>query len=109
MSEFISLADAVKMTKDYQQRRTNLTNPSLPENTLPICETFESDHVSKLLQKTGCTGIRAYLGLDNNDQVKLVLVAVDEDDNDLYQGTDALLDKAARCPSICPPSSPLND
>lgn len=108
MSEFITLTEARGMTRSYQQRRTALTEQTLPEHTLPICETFEKEQVLKLLSQPDCTGLRAYFGLDAEDRVKLVLVGVNSKDEDMYQGTDSLLDRAGRCPSVCPPDSPLN-
>lgn len=108
MSEFITLAEAILKTTTYQQRRTDLDHPNLPEDTLPICETFDKDDVEKLLAQPNCNGLRAYLGLDENDKVILVLVGVNENDEDIYLGVDTLLNRAIRCPSMCPPSSPLN-
>jgi hypothetical protein len=108
MSEYITLVEAIKLTTSYRLRRSTILDKSVSEETLPICETFAKEHVLDLMNKSGCSGIRAYFGLDDYDQVKLVLVAVNERDEDMYLGVDTLLDKAARCPTNCPPSSPLN-
>ena len=96
------------MTKDYRDGRQNLVAGADEVDRVPICETFEKSHVQSLLNNPDCTGLRAYFAMDGNENVKLILVAVNDADEDLYQGTTALLDRATRCPDMCPPASPLN-
>ena len=108
MSEFITLVEAVQMTLEYRTKREIIVASPEDVDKIPICETFEKDHVQTLLNNPDCTGIRAYFSMDSDENVKLILVAVNEADEDLYLGTDALLDRAIRCPDMCPPSSPLN-
>lgn len=108
MSEFISLTEAHKMIKTYKDTKPLILREGQSSDVLPLCETFTADHVRSLLEQTGCGGLRVYFGMDDSKNVKLVLVGVDDNDKDICEGTNAFLDKGARCPSNCPPDSPLN-
>lgn len=108
MSAFINLTEAIQMTSDYRTHRRAIVDAAKDEEVLPICETFEREHVEAILQQNGCVGLRAYFGVDEDQNVKLVLVGVNSKDEDMYSGTNSLLDRSTRCPDICPPDSPLN-
>jgi hypothetical protein len=49
---------------------------------------------------TGC-----YYALDENGKQQLIIVGVDGNENDLYEGVIA--EKSYPCPSFCPTNSPL--
>jgi hypothetical protein len=104
----ISLQEAIEMTTLYRANR--------PAN-FPICETFEKEAVEKLLATEGCTFFRIYYGMKENMEVDAILVAVNENDEDilptvsaakLSTGNGILLEDGIRCPPACPPPSPLN-
>ena len=67
---------------------------------------FGKDAVRDILQQTGCVGMRYYYGLDENEKPVLVLVGVDSDGNDMYDGE--LAELAFPCPDNCPSANPLN-
>lgn len=49
---------------------------------------FGENIILRILAANRCVGIRAYVGLDDNDQLQLVLVGVDEDGNNLLPSND---------------------
>jgi hypothetical protein len=108
MSQFIYLTEAEQMTAKYREARQDLLGSEVSLNTLPICETFERSHIENIFSNEDVVGLRAYFALNSDDQVTLVLVGVNDNDEDIIVGDYAILDRAARCPTICPPSSPLN-
>ena len=104
----ISLQTAIDMTKRYRASR--------PAN-FPICETFEKEVIQRILDTTDCASFRVYFGMKENQQVSVIMVAADADGNDLLPaasdsvtGTDdpVIIDDGYRCPTICPPGSPIN-
>jgi hypothetical protein len=50
-------------------------------------------------------GIRIYHGIDDNNKACLILVGVDADENDLYNGYIA--ERGVSCPPYCGSGSPL--
>lgn len=102
----ISLPAAVAMTSRYRANR--------PGN-FPICETFGADAVNRLLATSGCVSLRIYYGMKEDDQVDAILVAVNAEGEDILPelklagaGDPVILEDGFRCPTDCPPDSPLN-
>lgn len=116
MNHFISLPEAQGMTKRFRDNKEAVLEASLRhQNILPICETFDKEAFVILLNKPGCVGIRIYYGMDEDLKVHAVIVASDENGNDiLTQGPvmlteeNDIIERGNRCPDLCPPSSPLN-
>ena len=75
---------------------------------IPLCETFNKEDLIDLLSQPGCDNLRIYLGMDTEDKIRLVLVGVDSNENDLLTNS-IILENGKRCPTECPPPSPLND
>jgi hypothetical protein len=103
----ISLQTAIDMTTRYRANS--------PVN-FPICETFSVDAINRLLSVTGCASFRIYYGMKADNQVDAILVAVNEAGEDILpdlgsSGTDdpVILEDGFRCPTDCPPESPLNN
>ena len=122
MSAFIPLQEGIAMTKAYREKRDAMIKAgSISSDFLPLCETFQKDEVLTLLGKTGCAGLRIYLGLEE-EKINLILVGVNTEDADMIPQTnqaargetdgddddDDLLDRGVRCPTSCPPASGLN-
>lgn len=107
----ISLEEAIELTSRFRANR-----PSF----MPICETYDKASVLEMLNVESAVKLRVYMGEKSNGNVCTVLVAADEQGNDilpvqedpipsLVMDEDALiLDDAIRCPELCPPYSPLN-
>lgn len=54
------------------------------EFQLPYAESFNRDAIAALLNADGAVGIRIYLGRDDSDRVRLVLLPVDKFGNDIH-------------------------
>ena len=110
----ISLANAIKFTKSLRlNRELMLAVPYQDRNILPICESFPGGAIRHILDQAGCEGIRVYLGMDDNQQVRIIMVGYDENNNDILPvsqtTTDGeIVENGMRCPTYCPPPSVLN-
>jgi hypothetical protein len=110
---FISLQTAVDMTSLYQtNRETILAKPYQNRDILAINETFHRDAIDTLLATPDCKGIRIYPGMDEDERVHFILVAVDKDNEDILPSATnevpVIVEVAQRCPPTCPPASVLN-
>ena len=116
---FISLEEMNVLTKNHDDQHAN--QKSLDPHIKAIC--FGKDKVLELLDQPGATALRIYFGLkidtdgDGIKEKKMVLVAVDENGNDILpvpQDAAALssgiqsktmqakiLDAGLPCPSYC--------
>jgi hypothetical protein len=116
MTTFISLDQAVAMTTLYRKEMNEiLAEPFQNQNILPICETFEKEDILKILNKKDCEKLRIYYGMDNTSKIHAIVVGVNAQNEDLLPTADNeesteddILENAVRCPTACPPSSPLN-
>jgi len=114
-SHFISLSTAITMTAEYRQNYEAILAPSVQNQAvLPLSETFNRAALDALLAKSGCEGIRIYYGMDENSKVHAILVAVDENNEDILPGSNIetepayIVEQGQRCPVVCPPESVLN-
>lgn len=120
-AHFISIQTAATMTASYRSNReTILASIYKNQDILPLSETFNRDLFDELLSKTGCEGIRIYYGMDEYLKVHAIIVAVDEDNNDILpqptngeeeeeEEEDFIGEEGQRCPNLCPPTSSLNN
>lgn len=113
---FISLSKAIEMTTRYRENKDIVTTPA-HHNSLPICDTFKKSAVATLLIKPDCAAIRLYYGMNEDLVICPILVAVNENDEDILPAVSTLdgedpgediVDDTIKCPPICPPPSPLN-
>ncbi len=107
----ISVQTAIEMTTRFRASK-----PS----DLPLCETFEMEAIQKLLDTYGCGYLRIYYGRKENGDIHAILVAADPDDFDILPSPDPdyvdenedniiiIVEDGYRCPTLCPPESPLN-
>lgn len=104
----ISLQQAIDMTTLYRANR--------PAD-FPICETFNKSAVAALLANSQAAYLRIYYGMKENGLVDAILVAANEEEEDLLPvenpaanitGENVILEDGFRCPQYCPPASPLN-
>lgn len=68
---------------------------------------FGKNKLMQILNQSGCVGIRIYNAIDDQGKKVLVLTGVNDQEKDLYNGV--LLERSLPCPSLCDPSSPLNN
>lgn len=85
------------------------------QDILPLSETFNRSDIDLLLAQQGTAGIRIYYGMDSENKVHAVLVPVNNNNEDILYAQDdtndensMILQEGQRCPTICPPASPLN-
>jgi hypothetical protein len=114
---FISLQQAIDMTTRYRQNKGSVVDPAFPgADILSICDTINKDALAALLAKPECAAIRLYYGMNEDLTIRPILVAVNKNNEDILPaiGVDAatvgedIVDDALRCPTYCPPPSPLN-
>ncbi|MBA2610547.1 MAG: hypothetical protein H0U95_01155 [Bacteroidetes bacterium] len=67
---------------------------------------FGVEKLKLILAQKDCVGVRMYYAKDDTDKPALVLVGVDRNENDLYNGV--ILDRSVPCPSYCGDLNPLN-
>lgn len=116
-THFISLDAAADMTDRYRANREAILGTSYKDQEiLPLSETFNRDAFDTLLAKTGAAGLRIYYGMDETLKVHAIVVAVNEENEDILpsdslttlEGDDDVFEQGQRCPNLCPPTSPLN-
>ena len=61
---------------------------------------FKKSALERLLNQTGCVGMRIYYAMHPDGQPALILVGVDENGEELMDGE--LLEKNFPCPPFCP-------
>ncbi len=106
----ISLQEAVEMTSRYRKEKDSILKPEYAgKDVLPIAETFDKSAFEELVREKGCVSIRAYLGMDENKNIRLIFVGVNDKDEDILpdQG-GAIMEYGSRCPPQCGKKSPLN-
>jgi hypothetical protein len=94
----ISLNEAAELTQRFRD------NLPVIDNT--IAEYFGKSALEDVLSQQDCVGIRVYYGIDSEMKKHLVIVGVNSDGNDLYEG--ALMEMTIPCPPVCSTSNPLN-
>lgn len=115
---FISLIRGSKMTQAF---RIDQIDRKKHKDFL-ICSFYGEKKLRKLLDNPEAIGLRIYYGLDidgdGKRDKKFVIVAVDEDGNDILPSAqqgfekdtpqDDILDGGVDCPYDCPKANPLN-
>jgi hypothetical protein len=94
----ISKADAAKKTKKYKEKKAK-------KDRFPIVA-FHGEAYKRILDQPGCVGIRTYPGEDEDGTLTVILVGVDEQGNDLVDGT--LMQHPFECPDACSDPNELN-
>jgi hypothetical protein len=103
----ISLNEAIQMVTTYRQELKNILQPDY-SSALPFAETFDKSVFSKLATVPGSVSVRAYAGLDDKKQVRLIFVAVNANNEDILPDEGgSLFEFGQRCPPVCG-TGPLN-
>lgn len=95
-NQLISLRDASILTANFRQ-----ANPAAT-----IANAYNKRQMLELLEQENCAGFRVYNGLDDKGDQQLVIVAVDDRGDDLFEGI--LIDCSQPCPTVCSTTNPLN-
>lgn len=119
-TNLIPLSKAKKLKDNFKQKKKDLINPKITaKDVIPDSETFNRTAIEKLLALPGCVGIRVYTGMNEEDQLCLILVGVNDKGEDLIiptmstagltvEGEGEVVEDGMRCPPSCPPPSSLN-
>lgn len=93
----VSLDEARHMTKDYRDANAG--------SVLVLGHYFGKKILMDILAQETCVGVRTYYALKEGKK-ELVIVGVDANENDLYQGI--IGDRTYPCPPRCGDGNPLN-
>lgn len=119
----ITLEQAKKMTKKFRDdKKLVIKDEYHGKHIVPTCETFERMAFDELLRQPGCVSVRAYYGMDDDKKLHLIFVGVNDKNEDILpapsaniaqdaaslEGDGVILENGARCPTECPPVSPIN-
>ncbi|MFL5740655.1 MAG: hypothetical protein ACJ75B_10590 [Flavisolibacter sp.] len=132
MQNSITLDQAIKMTTLYRALRSKLPDTGiLPQSSLLLCETFSRDIFDFILAEPGCTGMRIYYGMSDDNKLKAIIVGINDKNEDILPSsapsavstatttstgdptsdpdpTGGIGEDSNPCPPFCPPPSPLN-
>ena len=110
MSHFISLRDAVEMNSRFRTNKEMILAVAYRnQNILSICESFDRTEFDEVLSQGDCKKLRVYFGMDANYKVRVVIVGVNSNDEDiLTSGDEKIIEEGIPCPPSCPPPSPIN-
>lgn len=114
-SHLIDLTTAAGLTTRFRSNCNSILQTQFQsQDILPFSETFNRNDMDLLLAQDNCAAVRIYYGMDTDLKLHAVLVAVNEDNEDILPSTilnnaeDIIVEEGQRCPIICPPQSPLN-
>lgn len=93
----IDRAKAKRWTANYRGRGQGKTKSHL----------FGAETVKGLLDQDGCIGMRIYYALNDEGEQQLLLVATDENGDDLKDSE--ILDKSMNCPPDCASTDEFGD
>lgn len=101
----ITLAEAAQLTENYRRAAVGVIAGAISGVK---GEAFGKNAIDEMLAQTGCTGTRIYYGLEllPIPRIRLILVGVDSNGNDLVNGI--ILDYGTPCPTICSTPNALN-
>ena len=106
---YITMEKAKDMIARYKEQREGMLQDTYDSSTLPLNITFPRAEFDELLAQQSCEQVRIFLGMDNNDLIHPIIVAVDGQGEDILPNQDyIIIDNGTRCPSICPPPSTIN-
>jgi hypothetical protein len=93
----IPVSDASKLTAKF---RASVSNNSVKAGF------FWKESIDEVLAQKGCAGIRYYYASNTDGSPALVLVGVDNEGNDMVDGT--LVEFSRPCPPYCASTNSLN-
>ncbi len=93
----ISLEEAIKLISNFRNSQKDFSIKA---------HYFGKEALEKLLGQEGCVGIRIYYAQNEDGKPELVIVGVNEEGQDLENGT--ILNRGLPCPPWCLEESKLN-
>jgi hypothetical protein len=114
LNHSIPLPAAVEMTRRLRDNRNSiLAEQYQRQDILAICETFDAAAIQAILTQDGCVSLRIYYGMDESLKIHAILVGADSSGKDILPPEASadegeIMEEGVRCPTMCPPASPLN-
>jgi hypothetical protein len=113
MNHEITLSEAIDLTKRFRDLRPTVINPvHVNDDIVANSETFDRAAIEALLEQPDCQKIRIYYGMTPDLKIHAVLVGANSEDLDILpvggNPSGLIMEGAQRCPTDCPPESPLN-
>jgi hypothetical protein len=93
----ITLVEAIALTRRFRET----ASPNSERGGM-----FHRAALDELLRQPGCAGVRLYHGRNPDGSAALLLVGVDEQGNDMTDGT--ILERQYPCPPYCGDPDGLN-
>lgn len=82
----ISIAQGAQMISNFEAVRETMLAPEYQgSDTHLLSETFNLQTIHNLLTQPNAVGLRIYMGMDDNQKTRLILVGVDSDGQDIIQ------------------------
>jgi hypothetical protein len=105
----ISLEEGIEMIGRYKDNRDRMLNSTYQMKILTLSETFEKSDIEALINQPECQKLRAYFGMDPDNNIRMIMVGVNGENEDiLNEGEEIIIENGERCPDDCPPPSPIN-
>jgi hypothetical protein len=105
----ISLEEGIEMITRYKDNRDRMLNSNYQMTILTLSETFEKSDIEVLIHQSECQKLRAYLGMDPDNNIRMIMVGVNGENEDiLNEGEEIIIENGERCPDVCPPNSAIN-
>jgi hypothetical protein len=101
----ITLTKAAEMTERY---RKNIPTGGNGNFLQKLGGSFNKEAIELLITQPDFDGLRFYFTLNENNEMSVVLVAIDDRGNDVIGVDSVILDFADFCPSTCGVSNVLN-
>jgi hypothetical protein len=87
IDHFITNQKAAQLITNFKSNRDAILSGRYNGNSKVLFdhETFNLRDITELLKVKGCIGLRVNMGMDENNQVRLVLIGVDKDGKELVE------------------------
>ena len=103
----IEQAEALQLISNYKDQRSVILRDEFDISILTLSETFQKEDFESLLNQTGCTNIRAYIGMDDRNNLRFIFIGVNSKNQDILEN-NIIIERGMRCPNNCPPASDIN-
>ena len=95
IDHFIANDKALKLISAFKENKEGIISGRFGSTNKLLFdhETFNVRDIATLLKTKGCIGLRVNLGMDENNQVRLVMVAVDASGKEIITGSNSDIGK----------------
>lgn len=102
----ITLEQAIALTTRYRDLMPEIVASEYAWlEIFPVSETFKKSVFAELLSQPGAVAVRIYLGMSEQNLVRLIFVAVNDDNQDILPANTTeeatIFEYGQRCPPIC--------